>query len=96
MDLTAHTTILKKACGMKVVPKPTQAHPSRGKVERVNRVLKKSLENEKLWSLRQSVLDWETTFSMISNHINNLPMARLSKNRSLTNDIQSSSVGLQQ
>ena len=87
MDLTAHTTILRKACGMRVVAKPTQAHPSRGKVERVAKVLKTGLENEKLFSKTQSVLDWETTFSMISNYINNLPMARLSNNRSLTNDI---------
>ena len=49
--------------------------------------LKQWIQNEKLSLPTQSILDWETMFTYISNFFNNLPMARLSKNRSLTTDL---------
>ena len=85
--LSNHSSVLRLACGMKVVAKPPQAHAQRGKVERAVQTLKKFLDDRKLSLLKQSILDWETTFSFISNFLNNQPMARLSKNRSLTTDL---------
>ena len=79
VDLSNHSTLLRQSCGMRVIPKPPQAHEQRGKVERVVRALKEWIQNEELSLMTQSILDWETTFAHISNFFNNLPMARLSK-----------------
>ena len=53
---------------------PVSAHNMNGKVERkikeVNASLERTVHNEKL-----SILQWETVCSMISNSINNLPIA---------------------
>ena len=85
--LSNHSTLLRQSCGMRVVPKPPQAHSQRGKVERAVQMLKKWIKNRELSLLTQSLLDWETTFAFISNFLNNQPMARLSRNRSLTTDL---------
>ena len=87
VELSNHSTLLRQSCGMRVIPKPPQAHAQRGKVERVVKTLKEWIQNEELSLMTQSILDWETTFAFISNFLNNLPMARLSKNRSLTTDL---------
>ena len=87
VELSNHSTLLRQSCGMRVIPKPPQAHAQRGKVERVVQALKEWIQNEELSTMTQSILDWETTFAFISNFMNNLPMARLSKNRSLTTDL---------
>ena len=86
-ELLNHSTLLRQSCGMRVIPKPPQAHAQRDKVERVVQALKQWIQNEKLSLLTQSTLNWETTFAYISNFFSNLPMARLSKNRSLTTDL---------
>ena len=64
---------------MRVVAKPTQAHESRGKVERAVQALKSFLQDNKYKMTKQSILDWETTFLYVSNFMNNLPVARLVK-----------------
>ena len=87
VELSNHSTLLRQSCGMRVIPKPPQAHAQRGKVERVVKTLKEWVQNEELSLMTQSILDWETTFAYVSNFLNNLPMARLSKNRSLTTDL---------
>ena len=87
VEVSNYSTILRQSCGMRVIPKPPQAHAQRGKVERVVKSLKQWVQDEKLCTLTQSILDWETTFAHVSNFFNNLPMARLSKNRSLTTDL---------
>ena len=85
--LSNHSTLLRQSCGMRVVPKPPQAHSQRGKVERVVQSMKKWIQDRELSLFKQSFLDWETTFAFISNFLNNQPMARLSRNRSLTTDL---------
>ena len=85
--LSNHSTLLRQACGMRVVPKPPQAHSQRGKVERAVQTLKKWVKHRELSLLKQSFVGWETTFAFIANFLNNQPMARLSKNRSLTTDL---------
>ena len=63
VELSNHSTLLRQSCGMRVIPKPPQAHAQRGKVERVVQALKQWIQNEKLSLLTQSILDWETTFA---------------------------------
>ena len=87
VDITDYTTLIKREIGMNVIPKPTHSHESRGKVERVIKVLKNYLEDRKLERLRQSILDWEGSFSFVANYLNNLPMSRLSRNRSMSYDV---------
>ena len=87
MELMNYDRIIQKETGMKLILKPTQSHESRGKVERVIQVLKKIIQERKDEMLTKSILDWETTFSYVSNFINNLPMARMTNSRSLSSDI---------
>ena len=87
VELMNYERIISKETGMKLVLKPTQSHESRGKVERVVQVLKKYIEERKDETLTQSIMDWETTFCYVSNFINNLPMARMTNSRSLSDDI---------
>ncbi len=87
VDITDYATLIKRDLGMNVIPKPTHSHESRGKVERVIKVLKNYLEDRKLERLRQSILDWESSFAFVANYLNNLPMSRLSRNRSMSYDI---------
>ena len=87
VDITDFTTLLRREIGMNIVAKPTHSHESRGKVERTIKVLKNYLEDRKLERLRQSILDWETSFGYVANYLNNLPMSRLTRNRSMTYDI---------
>ena len=86
-DLMTYATVIKNTVGMKVIAKPTQAHESRGKVERTVQALKSFLQDNKNGMVTQSILDWETTFLYISNFINNLPVARLVKKDSMTSDV---------
>ena len=87
VELMNYDRIIQKETGMKLILKPTQSHESRGKVERVIQVLKKFIQERQDEMLTQSILDWETTFSYVSNFINNLPMARMTNSRSLSSDI---------
>ena len=86
-NLMTHASIIKETVGMRVVAKPTQAHESRGKVEKAVQALKHFLEDNKSATMKQSILDWETTFLFISNFLNNLPVARLVKKDSMTSDV---------
>ena len=87
VDITDYGTLIKRELGMNVIPKPTHSHEARGKVERVIRVLKNYLEDRKLERLKQSILDWESSFAFVANYLNNLPMSRLSRNRSMSYDV---------
>ena len=87
VELMNYDRIIQKETGMKLILKPTQSHESRGKVERVIQVLKKFIQERQDEMLTQSILDWETTFSYVSNFINDLPMARMTNSRSLSSDI---------
>ena len=87
IELMNYERLINKETGMKIVLKPTQSHESRGKVEKVVQVLKKYIQERKGDMLTQSLMDWETTFYFVSNHINNLPMSRLNHNRNLSYDI---------
>merc|ERR1711994_310778 len=66
VELSNHSTLLRQSCGMRVIPKPPQAHAQRGKVERVVKSLKQLVQEEELCMLTQSILDWETTFAHVS------------------------------
>ena len=87
VELINFDRVISKETGMKLILKPTQSHESRGKVERVIQVLKKYIQERQDEMLTQSIMDWETTFSYVSNFINNLPMARMTNSRSLSYDI---------
>ena len=87
VDITDYAALIKKDLGMTVIPKPTHSHEARGKVERVIKVLKNYLEDRKLERLKQSILDWESSFAFVANYLNNLPMSRLSRNRSMSYDV---------
>ena len=86
-NLMTHASVIKNTVGMRVVAKPTQAHESRGKVERAVQALKNFLQDNKYKMTKQSILDWETTFLYVSNFMNNLPVARLVKKDSMTSDV---------
>ena len=72
---------------MKIVLKPTQSHESRGKVEKVVQTMKKYIQERKGDMLTQSLMDWETTFCLIGNYMNNLPMSRMNNSRNLSYDV---------
>ena len=87
VELMDYTTLIKKTTGMKVVLKPTQSHEARGKVERAVQALKSYLEERKFETLKQTFLDWETSFSYVANYLNNLPIGRISRERNLNFDV---------
>ena len=87
IELINHERLINKETGMKIVLKPTQSHESRGKVEKVVQVMKKYIQERKSDMLTQSIMDWETTFYFVSNHLNNLPMSRMNHNRNLSYDV---------
>ena len=87
VDISDFSTLIRKQVGMKIVLKPTHSHESRGKVEHIVQVLKNYLEDRKMERMQQSILDWESSFCYIANYLNNLPMARLSRKRSMSYDV---------
>ena len=57
VEVSNYSTVLRQACGMRVIPKPPQAHAQRGKVERVVQALKQWVQDEELSMLTHSILD---------------------------------------
>ena len=76
MDIRDMESSLNRDYGMVALPKATQAHGSRGKVERTIREIRKMINAKDLSSYRQSIISWETTLGALTNDINNLPLAR--------------------
>ena len=87
VELINHERLINKETGMKIVLKPTQSHESRGKVEKVVQTMKKYIQERKGDMLTQSLMDWETTFCLIGNYMNNLPMSRMNNSRNLSYDV---------
>ena len=87
VQLSDYAGAIRGSTGMRVIPKPPQNHQARGKVERAVQAMKSFFEDKKLSSLTQSVLDWETSFACVSNYLNNLPVARINRERNLSYDV---------
>jgi hypothetical protein len=79
LDMRDLQSTLNRDLGMECCPEPTQAHCERGRVERVIKTLQTMFKAKEVVQQKQSILSWETTFSVLSNSLNNLPMARTSE-----------------
>ena len=80
--LDLHTYFSRRADTV-VMKSPATAHHHRGQVESAIRRVRDYLAAVQLLKLKQSILEWETTVCVVSNELNNLPIARNSnKDRS--------------
>jgi hypothetical protein len=75
-DIIDVKNIIRNKLSCELVISPPKAHSSQGKVERKIGLIKNLLERVARTGLLQSFLNWETTFAMIANHLNNLPISR--------------------
>ena len=83
-DIADVKNVIKNKMSCELVVSPPKAHSSQGKVERKIGLIKNLLERVARTGLLQSFLNWETTFAMIANHLNNLPISRPSANSVMT------------
>jgi hypothetical protein len=79
LDMRDLSCALNKDLGIEVFPKPTQVHCKHSQVEGVIRTLQVMFKAKEVVEQKQSILSWETTFGVLSNCINNLPLARTSE-----------------
>lgn len=73
-DLTAQ---VHDSMGMRIVTSTAKSHEERGRVERKVRTLREMLEKLAVKDdTCMTALQWETLFSKLSSHVNDLPMAK--------------------